>query len=404
MVFVIVLLLKKYFKKGNYMMENRERILTTLNLEEPDRIPTHVIYLDANNVDKIMGKPEKNDFEVIQDLQRDYPDTWLENLNKIIEELETSIFSRMVEAVLKIGIDTTQIGILPLEFINEHEMKDIFGRIWEVLNNEGNINPFYKYGTLDSVEKWATVKQEIDEVATPKYSKMAKKYYKRINKRFKDRTIVMVTNDLIGIFETTWQALGMVFFTKQLYTNRDFISEMFNTLTEFTISCYKSYIEAGTEIFVESGDLAFKTGPFMSPKLFDELLLPCYKRLTDFVHEQNCKIILHTDGHVTPLLDFVVNCGFDGLQSLEPTAGVDLAAVKKKVGKKLCLLGNIDTGAVLSKGTKEKVEAAVKYAIKTAGPGGGFFISASNMHPAVQVQNLKWMVDATHKYGTYPLK
>jgi len=384
-------------------MENRERVLATLNLEEPDRVPTHVIYLDANNVDKIMGKPEKDDFEVIQDLQRDYPDDWLNQLNKIIEEMETSIFSRMVEAVLKIGIDTTQIGILPLEVINEHEMKDIFGRIWEIQNNEGNFNPFYKNGTINSVEQWETVKQNIEEQATEKYSKMAKKYYKRINKKFKDRTLVMVTNDLMGVFESTWQGLGITFFTKQLYTNPDFISEVFNTITDFTIACYKSYIEAGAEVFVESGDLAFKTGPFMSPKLFDELLLPCYKRLTDAVHELNCKIILHTDGHITPLLDFVVNCGFDGLHSLEPTAGVKLDVVKKKVGDKLCLLGNIDTGAVLTKGDQKTVEAAVKYAIKTAGPGGGFIVSASNMHPAIQVQNLQWMVEATHKYGAYPI-
>ncbi|MFX1489413.1 MAG: uroporphyrinogen decarboxylase family protein, partial [Promethearchaeota archaeon] len=78
--------------------------------------------------------------------------------------------------------------------------------------------------------------------------------------------------------------------------------------------------------------------------------------------------------------------------------------VKKKVGDKLCLLGNIDVAHVLTYGTKEEVFDAVKFAIKTAGPGGGFIISAANMHPAVKVQNLKWMIEATQKYGIYPLK
>ena len=53
--------------------------------------------------------------------------------------------------------------------------------------------------------------------------------------------------------------------------------------------------------------------------------------------------------------------------------------------------------------TKQEVFDAVKYAIKTAGPGGGFMVSAANMHPAVKVQNLKWMIEATHEYGNYPL-
>ncbi|MBY9004976.1 MAG: hypothetical protein KGD73_13450, partial [Candidatus Lokiarchaeota archaeon] len=164
-----------------------------------------------------------------------------------------------------------------------------------------------------------------------------------------------------------------------------------------------SYMDAGAEVFIESGDLAYHYGPMMSPKKYYDLLLPAYKIITDAVHERGCKIVLHTDGQVTPLLDFVIDCGFDGLHSLEPTAGVDLALVKKKVGDKLCLMGNIDVAHDLTYGTKEEVFNSVKYAIKTAGPGGGFIISAANMHPAVKVDNLKWMVEATKKFGDYPI-
>jgi uroporphyrinogen decarboxylase len=164
-----------------------------------------------------------------------------------------------------------------------------------------------------------------------------------------------------------------------------------------------SYMDAGAELFIESGDLAYKTGPMMSPKKFYEVLLPAYKMITDAVHERGGKIVLHTDGRVTPLLDFVVDCGFDGLHSLEPTAGVDLAFVKKKVGDKLCLMGNIDVAHILVDATKEEVYDAVKYAIKTGGPGGGFVVSAANMHPGVNVPNLRWMVEATKEFGTYPL-
>ncbi len=66
-------------------------------------------------------------------------------------------------------------------------------------------------------------------------------------------------------------------------------------------------------------------------------------------------------------------------------------------------MGNIDIAHVLTYGTKKEVFDAVKFAIKTGGPGGGFIVSAANMHPAVKVQNLKWMVEATHKFGDYPL-
>ena len=67
------------------------------------------------------------------------------------------------------------------------------------------------------------------------------------------------------------------------------------------------------------------------------------------------------------------------------------------------MIGNIDVGEVLTTGTKQDVFDAVKYAIKTAGQGGGFIVSPTNMHQGVLTQNLRWMVEATHEYGKYPL-
>ncbi|MHA1525710.1 MAG: uroporphyrinogen decarboxylase family protein [Promethearchaeota archaeon] len=388
-------------------MNCRERILAAINLEEPDRVSCHTILIDANNVDKILGKPQITDFDTLEQVKRDNPDNWPKEISELIESVETSIFSRCVEAAIDIGLDCMQVGIVPVEFIdNPNEgnlMKDAFGRIWEARNNEGNFNPYYLYGTVNSKEKWEDVKENLEGPMTEKYTKMVKKFYRRINKKHKDKIFVAVTNDLAGVFESASQGMGMSFYSKMLHRDPKFIKEVHEVIAEFTKNCYMSYMDAGAELFLESGDLAYKKGPMMSPKKFYEVLLPAYKMITDAVHERGGKIVLHTDGQVTPLLDFVVDCGFDGLQSLEPTAGVDLAFVKKKVGDKLCIMGNIDVAHILVDATKEEVYDAVKYAIKTGGPGGGFVVSAANMHPGVNVPNLRWMAEATKEYGTYPL-
>jgi uroporphyrinogen-III decarboxylase len=389
-------------------MNCRERVLTALNLDEPDCVPCHTILIDANNVDEILGKPQITDFDTLDQVKCNHPDNWAEEISKLVESVETSIFSRCVEAAIEIGLDCMQVGIVPVEFIDDPTderdlMKDIFGRIWEARDNQGNFNPYYLYGTTNSVEKWETVKENIEGPITEKYTKMVKKFYRRINKKHKDKIFIAVTNDLAGVFESASQGMGMSYYSKMLHKNPRFIKEVHEVIAEFTAACYRSYIEAGAELFIESGDLAYHSGPMMSPKKFYEVLLPAYRIITDAVHERGQKIVLHTDGQITPLLDFIVDCGFDGLQSLEPTAGVDLALVKKKVGHKLCLMGNIDVAHVLVDGTKDEVYDAVKYAIRTAGPGGGFIVSAANMHPAVKVQNLKWMIEATHIFGEYPL-
>ncbi|MFX1360578.1 MAG: uroporphyrinogen decarboxylase family protein [Promethearchaeota archaeon] len=389
-------------------MECRERVLATLNLEEPDRVPSHTIYIDANNVDNILGKPQISDFDTLEQIKRENPENWREEMSNLLESVETSVFSRCVEAAINVGLDCMQVGIIPLEFVEVPDdkrdlMKDIFGRVWEAKNNEGNFNPYYLYGTMNSLDKWKETKENIQGPMTEKYTKMVKKFYRRINKKHKDKIFVIVTNDLAGVFESASQGMGMPYYSRMIHKNPKFIKEVHEIIAEFTAECYKSYMEVGAEVFVESGDLAYHTGPMMNPKKFNELLLPAYKTITDAVHERGGKIVLHTDGQITPLLDFIIGCGFDGLHSLEPTANVDLALVKKKVGDKLCLLGNIDVAHVLTYGTKQEVYDAVKYAIKTAGSGGGFIVSAANMHPAVKVPNLRWMVKATKEFGKYPL-
>jgi len=77
--------------------------------------------------------------------------------------------------------------------------------------------------------------------------------------------------------------------------------------------------------------------------------------------------------------------------------------VKKKVGDKLCLSGNIDTKYILVDASKTEVEHAVKDAISAMGHGGGFLISPANFHPAMSPKRLKWMIDAANKFGVYPL-
>jgi uroporphyrinogen decarboxylase len=153
---------------------------------------------------------------------------------------------------------------------------------------------------------------------------------------------------------------------------------------------------------MEGGDIAFRSGPMINPKYFDKYLLPCYQQVAEEIHEWGGKYILHTDGDITTLLDFIVESGFDALQCLE-LPFVDPYFVKKKVGDKLCLIGNIDTKHVLVDGSKEVVETAVKDAIKALGHRGGFMISSSNFHPGMKIDQLKWMVEAGLRFGKYPL-
>jgi uroporphyrinogen decarboxylase len=125
--------------------------------------------------------------------------------------------------------------------------------------------------------------------------------------------------------------------------------------------------------------------------------------VADLVHSYNKKIIWHTCGNIYKFLDYFVDWGFDGIITMEPTADMDVGLVKEQVGHKLVLVGNLDVSYLLVRGTKEEIEAEVKSCIKKAAKGGGYILSACHSHPYVDPERLKWMVDAAHKYGKYPI-
>jgi uroporphyrinogen decarboxylase len=100
----------------------------------------------------------------------------------------------------------------------------------------------------------------------------------------------------------------------------------------------------------------------------------------------------------------IVSAGPDGLNPIEPVAGMELKRVKQLVGDRVCLVGNIDCGKLLPHGTEEEVHEAVRQAILDAAPGDGYIVSSSNsIHSSCNPRNLVAMVEAVHRYGEYPV-
>jgi uroporphyrinogen decarboxylase len=382
-------------------MNSKERVWAALNHEPIDRVPIHAVAVDGNICNEVLGKPPKSAFDILDELEEKYPEDWIERVNGIVGEIETNVFSNAMETAAAIGYDTCGAGYIPFIFESKEKMTDIFGRIYKIVNDNGQIFPYYMDGSIRNQKDWESFpKPDMEEIY-----KRAKKMYKTIlrrSKKFKNDILIMAQDDYCSVFPPVWQGMGMNAFAIALRKNPKLIEERFDQTTDFVIGLFKTYAELGAKVFFEGADIAFKSGPLINPKYIDKYVLPTMKKVTEAVHEWGGKIIFHSDGDITSLLDFVVDCDFDALHCLEPPY-VDLDLVKKKVGDKLCLLGNIDTSYILVDGTQKEVEDAVKYAIKKLGPGGGYILSPSNSHPAMSYQRIKWMIEATKKYGKYPL-
>ena len=203
-----------------------------------------------------------------------------------------------------------------------------------------------------------------------------------------------------GLFNVLF-SMPMMDFSRALYTNRTLLEKMMDIFIEWNCLVIERLQQiGGIDFFLTPNDMAFKTGPFVSPAIFREFFLPRMK-----VAAEAIKIpwVFHSDGNLTPVMDDLLTLGMNAVNPIESPA-MDLKEAKEKWGDKVCLWGNVDLHHALTMGTVEEVEAEVIRCMKEGAPGGGYICASSNsITNYCKVENVRAMLSAIKKYGTYPL-
>lgn len=128
-------------------------------------------------------------------------------------------------------------------------------------------------------------------------------------------------------------------------------------------------------------DMAGKQGSLISPKIFREFMMPCYKKINDFLRSNGVDIILvDSDGNTEELIPLWIESGINGQFPLEVTAGIiDAVKLRKKYGKNFILIGNIDKRALAGgkKAIKEEIMRKVPFLLSK----GGYFPALDHFCP-----------------------
>ncbi|MCL6630319.1 MAG: hypothetical protein K6U00_12045 [Armatimonadetes bacterium] len=168
-----------------------------------------------------------------------------------------------------------------------------------------------------------------------------------------------------------------------------------------TIEYARKMVDAGVDAFLMCSDYCFNDGPFLSPRMFREFVTPYLARVIAAMREMGAYAIKHTDGNIMPILDQLVECQPHALHSIDPMAGVDLKLVKRMVGDKVALCGNVSC-AILQTGTVEDVVADSERALRDGMPGGGFVFCTSNTpFVGMPLENYLAMLDVRKRLGRY---
>ena len=370
-VLILYTILKyKFLKKNNWKCEDGmevsslERVKAVFRREEPpDRVPIFELMIDPNTINGIL--PGGSYEDLVETL----------DIDCVVSPTPSRMFGKEI-----IGHN----GDFPI-------FKTEWGETRETTAESVSIPIDYPVKSHADWEKY-----QIPDPDKPGRLDAVR----ALVKRFKGKRAIGVNiHDSLNYPEYIF---GLEALMMNLILEPDWVKEVIDACNAHTTRMAELVVEAGADFVILSDDFGGKHGPLMSVAHFEEFFLPGLASVAQAAKQKGTFVMKHSDGNITSLLPFFIEAGIEGFHPSDPSAGMDIADVKREFGDRLAVFGGIDTGDPLSNWPVEKLVSEVRRRIRELAPGGGWAISSSNsVHSSVKPENYPALVMATRAYGNY---
>jgi len=382
-------------------MTSRERLLTTLDHRQPDRVP---IDLGGNQTgihkfayEKLLARLGLNEEIVIMDL---------------VQQL-----AKPSEAVLqRLRVDTRYIwaggaasfkgGVVKRER-NGHvwnDFTDEFGITWSMPEEQ----PYY-FDISHSPLAGLTL-QQIKDYPFPKGDDPSR--FKGLRDRalaIKRETPYAVVSGISGVvYEFCWYLRGLENLFADMIEQPEVFKAIIDRTLKFWMDWFRLFLdEAGdvVDVIMIGDALAGQGGPLFSPRIYREIVKPRHKRLVQYIKSRTrAKLWYHSCGSIVTYLPDLLDNGIDIFNPVQISAkDMDPAMLKARFGDKVVFWGGgVDSQHVLPRGTTEQVRENVRANLEAFKPGGGYvFNNVHNIQADVPPENVLAMFDAAYEFGKY---
>jgi len=395
-------------------MNVMERVLKTLNHEEPDKVPMFEFGINNNIIRKHYGFPP-DDAQLGLKALKGLP---IEVQNQILKEKifkSSKEFFKMgyrdtYEFYRRAGADIvwSTTTLYPREILKFNDDKegvgflDEFGRIMRFEKYQsGEFILSYLGGHFKSFEDYESWEQP-----DPAWDARLDSFLagKEVQEEMKNK--VFSIPNVAGLMEHAWEGFGFQLFSRILSKPKQ-ARRIFDDGGKFCLDLIKIFAEHDSKLILFADDYGFKNGLMMSPNNYRTYIFPWLKKICNTAHERDCKVILHSDGDLSLIIDDLIGSDIDGLHPIEPTTAnpdYDIFKLKEKYRDKIAFAGNLSPN-LLTVGTISEIEAYAKRLIRELAPGGGYiFSSGHSTTPQVTLERWLTMQNIKQKFGTYPIK
>lgn len=206
------------------------------------------------------------------------------------------------------------------------------------------------------------------------------------------------------IFTLSWMLMGFQNFCANVHLKPNLVTALVERVAQIQFDAVKR-IEGIPNVAAvwAVDDIAFGTGPILSPNTFRKYVFPWYKEMAHRCHDAGLYFFFHSDGVLWDLMDDLLDIGIDALHPIDPTC-VDINEMKQRIGDRVTLFGNI-SNEILQNGTPEEVAALTRKRLREVAPGGGYALGSGNSVPDwAQFENYLAMRNTVLEYGQYPIR
>ena len=385
-------------------MTSRDRVLTTLNHEEPDRIP---IIIGVSNATGIKMEVFRKYKDLLGIQAEDY---------YLYDWPELGTAAPDEEARLRLRSDVR--GVLdahPAKVLERNQAREPgtpFIESWGIGQVEiepgvwfPGVHPLREAKRIEDLEEYKGWPDPDDR------SRVAHVHTQAEDLAREGEYAIMATPWLLFPLERAFGLQGMDAFMLNLGMDPEFARTLLLKIAEYCKGLMAPFLEElgdNVDIIKIGDDLGTQTSLLISPKMYREILKPIHADYIAFIKERtSAKVFFHTDGDVFPLIEDFIEIGVDILNPIQTSAGsmADLPGLKKRFGSEIVFCGAIDTHQILPHGTPEEVRQEVRRVIETLGPGGGYIVSSVHtIMNDVPPENIVAMVEAVEEFGKYPLE
>ena len=205
-----------------------------------------------------------------------------------------------------------------------------------------------------------------------------------------------------GVFNYASDLWGIENLMMAPYLDETVYHALMEKLTQHMITYNRPLIEGGADAIGMQGHIA--NAGSVSPDYFMSFVFPYEKLLIDAIHGAGAYTVYHNCGYARAFYPCYRELGMSLWETVsEPPQGDnDLAEAKRVLGDRVCLLGNLDQLRFLKTATPAEVDIKAREIMRTGKPGGRYLFAASDfLEKDTPLENVRAMLRAAEEESVY---